>query len=132
MTVETPETVMKAPVPLLIPTMLILASAVSILATDLYTPSLPHLQDVFDTDAGRVQLTITLNLAAYALAQLFYGPLSDRIGRRPVLLAGMGGLALPPGGWALARSHQTLLLARGRPGVTARGAAAGASAAVGR
>ena len=75
--------------PLLIPALLIMASAVSILSTDLYTPSLPHLQSVFQTDAGRVQLTITLNLAAYALAQLFYGPLSDRVGRRPVLLGGM-------------------------------------------
>ncbi len=50
MTHETPRTEIRASVPLFIPTLLILASAVSILATDLYTPSMPHLQDVFDTD----------------------------------------------------------------------------------
>ena len=105
--------------PLFIPTLLILASAVSILATDLYTPSMPHLQDVFDTDAGWVQLTITLNLAAYALAQLIYGPLSDRIGRRPVLLGGMVGFAAASVGCALAGSIETFILARVLQGLTA-------------
>ena len=105
--------------PLLIPALLIMASAVSILSTDLYTPSLPHLQSVFQTDAGRVQLTITLNLAAYALAQLFYGPLSDRVGRRPVLLGGMVGFAVASVGCAAASSIDTLILARMLQGLTA-------------
>lgn len=104
---------------MLIPTLLIMASAVSILSTDLYTPSLPHLQAVFHTNAGRVQLTITLNLVAYALAQLFYGPLSDRIGRRPVLLAGMAGFALASAGCAAANSIDTFILARVLQGLTA-------------
>jgi DHA1 family bicyclomycin/chloramphenicol resistance-like MFS transporter len=73
----------KAPVPLIIPALLVSASAVSILSTDLYTPSLPHLQNYFATDPATVQLTMSLNLAGYALAQLAYGPLSDRYGRRP-------------------------------------------------
>jgi DHA1 family bicyclomycin/chloramphenicol resistance-like MFS transporter len=119
MTHETPRTAIRASVPLFIPTLLILASAVSILATDLYTPSMPHLQDVFDTDAGWVQLTITLNLAAYALAQLIYGPLSDRIGRRPVLLGGMVGFAAASIGCALAGSIETFILARVLQGLTA-------------
>ena len=119
MTHETPRTAIRASVPLFIPTLLILASAVSILATDLYTPSMPHLQDVFDTDAGWVQLTMTLNLAAYALAQLIYGPLSDRIGRRPVLLGGMVGFAAASVGCALAGSIETFILARVLQGLTA-------------
>lgn len=119
MTAETPDTTAKAPVPLLIPALLIMASAVSILSTDLYTPSLPHLQSVFQTDAGRVQLTITLNLVAYALAQLFYGPLSDRVGRRPVLLAGMLGFAVASVGCATANSIDMLILARVVQGLTA-------------
>jgi MFS family permease len=55
-------------VPVLIPALLVSASFVSILSTDLYTPSLPHLQGVFETDAERVQLAMSLNLLGFALA----------------------------------------------------------------
>lgn len=61
------------------------------LSTDLYLPSLPTLARVFATDAAHVQLTLSVYLAGFACAQLFYGGLSDRFGRRPVML---GGLAL--------------------------------------
>jgi len=105
-------------VPILIPALLIMASATSILSTDLYTPSLPHLQEVFATDAGPVQLTLTLNLVAYALAQLFYGPLSDRIGRRPVLLFGMVGFAVSSVLCAMAGSIDALILGRVLQGMT--------------
>lgn len=54
-------------------------------------PSTPGLQRVFATDFGTVQLTLTLYMIGLAVAQLLYGPLSDRIGRRPALI---GGLAL--------------------------------------
>lgn len=59
------------------------------LSTDLYLPALPTLARVFDTDAARVQLTLSVFLAGFACAQLAYGPLSDRFGRRPVLLGGL-------------------------------------------
>jgi len=59
------------------------------LSTDLYLPALPTLARVFATDAARVQLTLSVYLAGFACAQLVYGPLSDRFGRRPVLLAGL-------------------------------------------
>ncbi|MBC8239218.1 MAG: multidrug effflux MFS transporter, partial [Alphaproteobacteria bacterium] len=75
--------------------------------------------DVFDTDAGRVRLTIALSLAGYALAQLFYGRLSDRIGRRPVWVAGMVGFAIASVGCALAGSIETFILARVLQGLTA-------------
>jgi DHA1 family bicyclomycin/chloramphenicol resistance-like MFS transporter len=106
-------------VPVLIPALLVSASFVSILSTDLYTPSLPHLQGVFDTDAERVQLTMSLNLLGFALAQLLYGPLSDRIGRRPVLLGGMLGFALASLGCAFAGSIEVLVVARVLQGMTA-------------
>jgi DHA1 family bicyclomycin/chloramphenicol resistance-like MFS transporter len=109
----------KAPVPVVIPALLIMASATAVLSTDLYTPSLPHLQGVFGTDAGRVQLTLTLNLVAYALAQLFWGPLSDRIGRRPVLLLGMVGFAASTALCAIAGSIDALILGRVLQGLTA-------------
>ena len=59
------------------------------LSTDLYLPALPTLASVFATDAARVQLTLSVFLAGFACGQLFYGPLSDRFGRRPVLLGGL-------------------------------------------
>ncbi len=53
-------------------------------------PSMPGLQRAFGTSYAVVQLTLTVYLVGLALAQLAYGPLSDRFGRRPVLLAGLG------------------------------------------
>ena len=108
-----------ARVPLYIPALLISASAVSILSTDLYTPSLPHLQGYFGADAEAVQLTMSLNLLGFALAQLLYGPLSDRFGRRPILLGGMLGFALSTLACALAPDLDSLVAARVLQGVTA-------------
>ena len=68
----------------------VLASSVSIMSTDIYTPSLPHLPEYFATTPQAVQLTISLNIIAFALAQLVLGPVSDRFGRRPVMLTGLG------------------------------------------
>ncbi|MCW8862034.1 MAG: multidrug effflux MFS transporter, partial [Rhodospirillales bacterium] len=58
-------------------------------STDLYLPSLPAMQDAFGVDVGTVQLTLSVFLAGFAVAQLIYGPLSDRHGRRPTLIAGI-------------------------------------------
>ena len=65
---------------------LVLAGSASIMSTDLYTPSMPHMPAYFDTTPHLVKLTISLNLLMFGVAQLFHGPLSDRFGRRPVLL----------------------------------------------
>lgn len=59
------------------------------LSTDLYLPSLPTLVAVFGSDPATVQLTLSVFLVGFAVSQLVYGPLSDRFGRRPVLLAGI-------------------------------------------
>ena len=108
-----------ARVPIYIPALLISASAVNILSTDLYTPSLPHLQGYFATDAESVQLTMSLNLLGFALMQLVFGPLSDRFGRRPILLGGMLGFALATLGCALAPDIESLIAARILQGATA-------------
>jgi len=57
--------------------------------TDLYLPSLPAMTRAFDADVSLVQLTLSLFVASFAVCQLIYGPLSDRFGRRPVLLGGI-------------------------------------------
>lgn len=68
---------------------LILATGLGPLAINIILPSLPGLQDVFQAEYNIVQLTLTLYLASLAVAQLVYGPLSDRYGRRPAMLTGM-------------------------------------------
>lgn len=65
---------------------LVLASSTSIMSTDMYAPSLPDLVEEFDTTPSMMKLTISLNMLAFGLAQFLYGPLSDRFGRKPVML----------------------------------------------
>ncbi|MBO0739200.1 MAG: multidrug effflux MFS transporter, partial [Alphaproteobacteria bacterium] len=68
---------------------LILVTAIAPAALHMLVPSLPLLAAVFDAPAPRVQLVLTLFLAGIAAGQLVYGPVSDRFGRRPVLIAGL-------------------------------------------
>ena len=69
---------------------LMLASAASMMATDLYSPSLPFLPRLLATRPETAQLTLSLHLLAYAVGTLVHGPLSDRFGRRPILLWEIG------------------------------------------
>ena len=72
--------------------------AIGSLSIDMALPSLPATAEALGAEPATVQLTVTLFLAGFAVAQLIHGPLSDRIGRRRVLLGGLvvyvvGGLA---------------------------------------
>lgn len=69
---------------------LALMTAMGPLSTDMYLPSLPAIASAFATDAGEVQLTLSLFLIGFAVGQIVYGPLADRYGRKPVLVAGLG------------------------------------------
>jgi len=82
------------------------------LSTDLYLPALPTLTEAFSTDVARVQLTLSVFLAGFAVAQLFYGPLSDRYGRRPVMLFGLTLYLFSSVACMLAPSIDALILAR--------------------
>lgn len=59
------------------------------LSIDMSLPAMPQLQQAFGAGVPAVQLTLSVFLAGFALGQVFCGPLSDRWGRRPVLLAGL-------------------------------------------
>ncbi len=59
------------------------------IASELYLPALPSIgRDLGGSDA-QAKLTLSALIIGFALAQLAYGPLSDRFGRRPVLLTGL-------------------------------------------
>ena len=60
------------------------------LSTDMYVASLPGLSTYFQVPASTVQLTLSIFVMGFGGAQLAIGPLSDRFGRRPVLLCGLG------------------------------------------
>jgi DHA1 family bicyclomycin/chloramphenicol resistance-like MFS transporter len=73
------------------PSVLILAglTGLSALSIDMSLPAMPQLQRTFGASVGAVQLTLSLFLAGFAIGQLACGVVADRIGRRPVLLAGL-------------------------------------------
>jgi DHA1 family bicyclomycin/chloramphenicol resistance-like MFS transporter len=58
-------------------------------STSIYAPSMPTLVDELETTTDLVKLTLTVFLVGFALGQLVYGPISDRFGRRPVLMGGL-------------------------------------------
>ena len=68
---------------------LIAMSGVGSMSLNILVPAIPGLVAKFATDAASVQLTISLYLMGLAVAQLVFGPLSDRFGRRPVAIAGL-------------------------------------------
>ena len=102
-----------------VPAVLIACMCVSILSTDLYTPSLPHLTRVFGTDAGMVQMTMSANFLGYALGPFIIGPLSDRYGRRPLLSWCMVFFAIFSMACALAPTIEFLIGARIAQGASA-------------
>ena len=91
---------------------LIALSAIGPLALNIFVPSMPGLQATFGISYSTAQLTLTLYLIGTAVCQLFYGPLSDRFGRRPVLLAGQGLFVIASLAAALAPTIEVLIAAR--------------------
>ncbi|HPK32245.1 MAG TPA: multidrug effflux MFS transporter [Ottowia sp.] len=80
--------------------------------TDVYLPALPAMQADLRAAMAEVQLTFAALLLAFGVSQLVWGPLSDRFGRRPVLLIGMGGYVLASLACVAAPDMELLVLAR--------------------
>ncbi|WP_260217349.1 multidrug effflux MFS transporter [Curtobacterium sp. PhB115] len=105
---------------------LALIVGVSPFATDMYIPALPAIARDLGTTPGAVQLSLTAFLVAFAVGQLLVGPVSDGIGRRPMLVVGTALFAVASVGCALAPDVVTLVVARVVQGLAgAAGAVAG-------
>lgn len=89
--------------------------------TDLYLPALPELTSQLSAPMTQAQLTLTALLLAFGGSQLVWGPLSDRFGRRPILLIGLAAYVLAAIASSLAPSMGWLIVWR-----TVQGAAMGA------
>jgi DHA1 family bicyclomycin/chloramphenicol resistance-like MFS transporter len=87
-------------------------TACGTLGMHLIIPALPDTARALGVSAGTIQLTITLYLIGLAIGQLAYGPVSDRFGRRPVLLGGLALFTLAGIATALAPNAWTLVIAR--------------------
>ena len=85
--------------------------------TDLYLPALPTLQRSLGASVAAAQLTLSALIICFGLSQLACGPLADRFGRRPVLLAGLALFSAAAIGSAFAASIETLIAWRALQGV---------------
>src|SRR5262245_50771959 len=64
-------------------------SAIGPLTTDMYLPSLPDIARELNASTAQAQFTISAYLIGFAVGQIFYGPVSDRHGRKPILIAAL-------------------------------------------
>jgi DHA1 family bicyclomycin/chloramphenicol resistance-like MFS transporter len=115
--------------PKLIVLMLALLLGLQPVTTDLYLPALPAITEGFGANMGQAQLTLTALLLAFGLSQLVWGPMSDRFGRRPILIWGMAAYVLASIACAFAPSMAWLIAGRALQGV-AMGAGVMAARAV--
>lgn len=92
--------------------MLVAISTLQPVAVNILAPATPGLARALATDYSTIQLTLTVYLATVAFAQIFVGPISDRYGRRPCIVAGAALFVLGSALGAFASSIETLLLAR--------------------
>jgi len=98
-----------APTSLVVALTLTLLLGLQPITTDLYLPTLPGIQHDLGASVGSTQLTLSVLIVCFGVGQLICGPLSDRHGRRPVLLAGMALYTAASLGSASAQSIQTLI-----------------------
>lgn len=102
-------------------TTLIFLSAMAVLPVNMFAPSLPHIAATFSADFALVNLSVAGFAVVAALTQLVAGPLSDRFGRRPVVLAAVSVFTLASIGCALAPNVGVFLFFRFLQAVIATG-----------
>jgi MFS transporter, DHA1 family, multidrug resistance protein len=111
-------------------TVLVLLLACQLVATDVYLPALPQIASQFGGRAGPVQWTLTAFILAFGLAQLAIGWRADHIGRRPLLLGGLGLYVAAATMGALANGLEMLVVSRVILGMAAAACVIGARAVI--
>jgi DHA1 family bicyclomycin/chloramphenicol resistance-like MFS transporter len=106
-------------------------SALAPLTTDMYLPSLPDVERQLQTSTEQVQLTISAYLVGFAVGQVFYGPLADRHGRKPVLFCAITLYCAASLICALSSSIEIMVAARALQGLGVAGGIVVARAMVG-
>lgn len=91
---------------------LILLAGLSALAMNIFLPSLPNMTDYFQTEYRLMQLSVAVYLAVNAVLQVIIGPISDKFGRRPVILWGIAGFMLATLGCLMATDPYVFLTFR--------------------
>lgn len=91
---------------------LVLMAMVSPVALNIVAPIMPTLATEFEASSNIIQLSFTLYLATLAIGQLFGGPIADRWGKRPILLAGFGLHIMGGAVGIIATSVELILLSR--------------------
>jgi DHA1 family bicyclomycin/chloramphenicol resistance-like MFS transporter len=89
-----------------------LLTAFGPVATDMYVPSMPDIGRLLHASTAEVQLTLSAYLVGIAVGQVVYGPISDRYGRKPVLLAALVLFCLASALCSAAPDIETLIAAR--------------------
>ncbi len=97
---------------LLLAFLIVALTSVGPLSTDFYLPALPAIAQALGSDSGGAQLTLSAYMIGFGSGQLIIGPLSDRYGRRPVMMWGTLVFVLASAACALADTVETLVLAR--------------------
>jgi DHA1 family bicyclomycin/chloramphenicol resistance-like MFS transporter len=110
--------------------LLALLTALGPVSTDMYLPSMPDIGRLFGATAAEVQLTLSLYLIGFAVGHIIYGPVSDRYGRKPVLMAALTLYCAATLACAFAPSIKALILARGLQALGGSGASVLARAIV--
>ncbi|WP_340540543.1 multidrug effflux MFS transporter [Nocardioides sp. GXZ039] len=105
----------------LLPVVLALLSMLGPFAIDTPFPAFKSMGEEFSADKGSMQLVVSAYLLAFGLMSPFHGPLSDAIGRRKVMVGGVGVFALASIGCALSQSLPMLLVFRVLQGLSAGG-----------
>lgn len=90
--------------------------------TDIYLPALPLLTQALQAPMALAQLTMAALILAFGFGQLLWGPVADRVGRRPVLVGTLAAYAVASIGGALAGSIEQLVVWRTLQGFTMAGA----------
>ncbi|MCE2993324.1 MAG: multidrug effflux MFS transporter [Alphaproteobacteria bacterium] len=92
--------------------LIVLIVGLSQLSETIYTPSLPEISRALHASASMVEYTLTIYLVAFAIGILFWGKLSDRVGRKPCVIAGLMIFILGCIGCYFSQSIEDLLLSR--------------------